>query len=213
MTRGIANNNPGNLRKSADPWQGLSEVQNDKDFFQFKTPSFGIRALAKTLITYQDKYGLNCLSDIINRWAPRSENDTTAYCASVANQTGFGLFDPLNLQSYENLAPLVKAIIRQENGEQPYAQSVIDDGLKMAGVVKSTPPSLARDPKVIGTAVVTAAATAQQVATNVSSVWQSLADISPNLPNYVVIGLGAIAVLVVAAFAIEQVFKRIRGIA
>ena len=31
-TRGIRNHNPGNLRRSADPWQGLAPEQTDKEF-------------------------------------------------------------------------------------------------------------------------------------------------------------------------------------
>jgi hypothetical protein len=34
--RGIRNNNPGNIRRNADPWQGLAERQGDVEFFTFK---------------------------------------------------------------------------------------------------------------------------------------------------------------------------------
>lgn len=34
--RGIRNNNPGNLRRTKDPWQGLAETQTDLEFFVFK---------------------------------------------------------------------------------------------------------------------------------------------------------------------------------
>lgn len=36
MTRGLRNNNPGNLRLSKDKWQGLRLVQTDKEFFSLK---------------------------------------------------------------------------------------------------------------------------------------------------------------------------------
>lgn len=45
--RGIRNNNPGNIRRNGDPWQGLAETQGDKEFFTFTTPVYGIRALAR----------------------------------------------------------------------------------------------------------------------------------------------------------------------
>jgi hypothetical protein len=35
--RGIRNNNPGNLRRNSDPWQGLAERQGDVEFFTFKS--------------------------------------------------------------------------------------------------------------------------------------------------------------------------------
>ena len=69
-TRGIRNHNPGNLRRSADPWQGLAPEQTDKDFFQFTSAKWGIRALARTLIAYQDKVGLKNIKQMIGRWAP-----------------------------------------------------------------------------------------------------------------------------------------------
>lgn len=58
LPRGIRNNNPGNL-EWGDPWQGLDPdgQAQDKRFVVFKDPAMGIRAIARTLITYQDKYG------------------------------------------------------------------------------------------------------------------------------------------------------------
>ena len=41
MKRGIRNNNPLNIRHSADKWQGASETQTDKSFVQFKSMAYG----------------------------------------------------------------------------------------------------------------------------------------------------------------------------
>ncbi|MDD3028850.1 MAG: structural protein P5 [Alphaproteobacteria bacterium] len=132
--RGIRNNNPGNLRRSKDPWQGLAESQTDEYFFVFKTPIYGIRALARTLIAYQDEHSLRTISQIINRWAPTNENDTAAYIADVAKDTGFRADHPLNMHDYGSLKPLVTAIIKHENGQQPYTAAQIDKALVLAGV-------------------------------------------------------------------------------
>lgn len=132
--RGIRNNNPGNLRKSDDPWQGLAVQQTDKDFFVFKDATYGIRALARVLINYQDKYGLRNVRNIIIRWAPAVENNTAAYIDAVAEDTGFAVEQPLNLHEFDHLAPLVKAIIKHENGQQPYTEAQITKGLVLAGV-------------------------------------------------------------------------------
>ena len=88
-TSGIRNNNPGNIRRSDDKWQGLAEVQSDSQFFVFTTPVYGVRAIARLLINYQDKYGLRTIHDIISKWAPPVENKTDAYIASVVQRTGF----------------------------------------------------------------------------------------------------------------------------
>lgn len=132
--RGIRNNNPGNIRISKDKWQGLADNQSDDEFFVFKSAPYGIRALARVLITYYDKYGLETIDDIITRWAPPSENDTEGYIVSVAEKTKASRFYPNHLHCYEDIEPLVKAIIYHENGQQPYSQAVIDKGLVLAGI-------------------------------------------------------------------------------
>lgn len=143
--RGIRNNNPGNIEKGNDKWQGLDPkpVSVDPRFAQFKDPSWGIRALAVILINYQDKYNLRTISGIINRWAPNNENDTKAYAESVSRATGFGLTQTLDMHKYDHLRPIVEAIIRHECGRGPlstantwYENSVIDVALQRAGVVK-----------------------------------------------------------------------------
>ena len=39
--RGIRNNNPLNIRHSADRWQGARMKQTDPSFVQFKTMAYG----------------------------------------------------------------------------------------------------------------------------------------------------------------------------
>ena len=87
-TRGIRNNNPGNLRKGCK-WLGLSPVQTDKDFCQFKTMEYGIRALLITLRTYYIKYGCNTVRKIISRYAPPNENLTDSYIKFICEKGGF----------------------------------------------------------------------------------------------------------------------------
>lgn len=130
MTRGYRNNNPGNLRLSADQWDGLSLTQTDPDFFQFTDAVFGIRALAKTLLNYGSIHGLNTVAQIISRWAPGTENDTNAYIRSVADALGVPADAPINIATY--LPQLVTAIIRHENGFVNYNPSVIAQGIALA---------------------------------------------------------------------------------
>ncbi|AGH98930.1 structural protein P5 [Micavibrio aeruginosavorus] len=132
--RGIRNNNPGNIRRSNDPWQGLAKEQNDREFFMFKSAVYGIRALARLLITYQDKYGLCTIEMIITRWAPAVENNTKAYIQSVARHTGFAALQTLDMHRFEHLKPVLEAIIQHENGQQPYSDVEITKALVLAGV-------------------------------------------------------------------------------
>lgn len=162
--RGLRNNNPGNLRISKDPWQGLADEQRDPDFFTFVDAPYGIRAIARTLITYQDRHGCRTIAQIIKRWAPpEDKNDTPAYVAMVARKVGVDPHEPIDVQSYAIADPLVKAIILQENGSQPYSQAQIDKGLLLAGI---EPPrkSVAKTPEVKAGTVAAGAAGAGMVA-------------------------------------------------
>jgi hypothetical protein len=134
LPRGIRNHNPGNLRRSADPWQGLAATQTDAEFFQFASAKWGIRALARTLIAYQDKVGLRNIKQMIGRWAPPVENDTGAYVRVVAAAVRVGPEEQIDVHDYAVLRPLVLAIIKHENGQQPYTDAEIDAGLVLAGV-------------------------------------------------------------------------------
>ncbi|MGE0252410.1 MAG: structural protein [Dongiaceae bacterium] len=134
IPRGIRNNNPGNLRRNGDPWQGLAERQGDVEFFTFKDSIYGIRALARTLIAYQDKHGLRTIRQIISRWAPPNENNTNAYVRAVAADTGLDPDQPLDMHRFGHLLPLTKAIIRHENGQQPYTDTQLTKALVLAGV-------------------------------------------------------------------------------
>lgn len=130
-TRGVRNNNPGNIRKSRDKWQGLAEIQNDPAFFTFSKPEYGIRAMTRILINYQAKYGLTTVRGIIGRWAPPNENDTEAYIRAVAKAVGVTPEDDIVL-TRQVLGRLVPAIIRHECAGYVYPKDVLEAGLSLA---------------------------------------------------------------------------------
>lgn len=156
---GIRLNNPGNIEKG-EPWQGLTDPQTHPRFCSFKGPEWGIRAMARILIRYFDHYDISTVRGVVTRWAPPSENNTPAYVKSAAQRSGFDPDEPLNLQTYECLEPVIKAIIFHENGKQPYPQAVIDHGLMLAGVRKQLKPlaksNTVKAASVAGTATVAA---------------------------------------------------------
>lgn len=85
-TRGIRNNNPANIRRGCN-WKGLAKVQGDKEFCQFTTMTWGVRALLVTLRTYVVKHHLHTVREIITRWAPPSDgNNTEAYIKFVEKE-------------------------------------------------------------------------------------------------------------------------------
>lgn len=128
MTRGLRNNNPGNIRRSNDQWQGMAPEQTDPDFVQFISPEYGIRAMTVLLRNYRAA-GRNTIRKIITHWAPANENDTDAYIASVASYTGR---DPDEQLTEADMPQLIAAIIRHENGVMPYNYAMIDSGIALA---------------------------------------------------------------------------------
>lgn len=131
MTRGIDNNDPFNIRKSAIRWQGEVDGK-DTSFETFDTAQDGIRAGCKILLTYYRKYGLETVADIITRFAPPAENNTDAYIRSVAADLRVREDQPLEVDHSEILGAFAAAIIKHENGQQPYSAETIDAAVKSA---------------------------------------------------------------------------------
>ena len=125
-TRGEFNNNPGNIDRTAIVWNGMTADQSgDPRFVVFNTPEDGIRALAKVLLSYYRKHGLNTVRQIVNRWAPPNENDSGAYVNHVAGTLGVGPDAVIDVTDPDVLERLVKAIIAHENGRVIYDDAVI----------------------------------------------------------------------------------------
>lgn len=131
--RGIRNNNPGNLEKDSNRWQGLAPIkqQTDPAFWIFTKPMWGIRAIGVNFLSYQRRDGLKTLRQMISKWAPPEDNDTEAYIADVAKRTGIDPAAPVVLKNNDQLRGIVLAIIWHENGQMPYPSSVIDNAMAL----------------------------------------------------------------------------------
>lgn len=79
MTRGLRNNNPGNIRKDGTHWKGEVEPSRDAAFKQFESMAWGYRAMFKCLNTYSRKYGLDTIRKMISRWHPERERHGCIY--------------------------------------------------------------------------------------------------------------------------------------
>lgn len=132
---GIRQNNPGNIRiNPRDKWQESLPGERGDEFVRFKSPQFGVRAMAKILIKY-DQRGINTIREVISTWAPPTENDTDSYVDDVAGRMGMDPDEWIDLDSFEVALPLVNAIIAHENKNYVYKnQQIIKDGLRMAGI-------------------------------------------------------------------------------
>lgn len=117
-SRGIRNNNPGNIRKTTTMWKG--EVPGtDRSFKSFRSLAYGYRALIWLLQQYQTKHGLRTITQIISRWAPSNENYTAGYIASVSKYTGFGRQQVLDMFDRRMAVLMAAAISKVENGQEP----------------------------------------------------------------------------------------------
>jgi len=132
LPRGLRNNNPGNIR-IGDKWQGLASMQSDAEFCQFITFEYGVRAMVVILRnTYYRKRRRNTTALIISSWSPPNENDTDAYQQSVSKVLGVGPDDIINLERDITLSLLISAIIKHENGVQPYTAKQLVAGIRLA---------------------------------------------------------------------------------
>ena len=131
LPRGLRNNNPLNIIRSATKWQGMSETQTDKQFVQFKTLAYGYRAAFLLIRTYMRKYGLLSIEQIIRRWAPPSENNTAAYIRTVSEMLGIKRDAMLHWQNEAEMIALVQAMAYVENGRIVMGDS-IREGYKLA---------------------------------------------------------------------------------
>lgn len=135
LPRGIRNNNPGNIRKG-DNWDGLdlTKTKEEKAFCVFKEVRYGIRALTKILINYNRRYGIDTVDGILKRYAPPAENDTASYIDHVAKELKVSPIERINILTPHTMSVLVKAIIKHENGMQPYSDEEINAGMFLAGI-------------------------------------------------------------------------------
>ena len=119
---GLRQNNPGNLRS----W-GSNPVENG--FARFGTPEAGLSAMAQQIGLYGNRDGLHSINGILGKYAPPNENNTGAYAAAVSKDTGFDPSAQLNTNDPKVLAPLLSAMVKHEQGRQPFGA---DDYAKAA---------------------------------------------------------------------------------
>lgn len=125
ISRGLRNNNPLNIRRNSTKWQGLSEKQTDKSFFQFTDAYWGYRAAFITLRNYFVKHKLKTLKSWIYRWAPPVENDSEAYLSLVEKKSGIKADEMPDVQDMGTMCSIVAAMSLMENGVPANMDNVV----------------------------------------------------------------------------------------
>jgi hypothetical protein len=115
LSRGLRNNNPGNLRKSAATWLGKVVNPLERDFESFSTMDYGVRAAIRNAFTQWNK-GKDSIQSLVSIWAPPSENNTAAYVAAVAKAAGIPATSEFKWGGNDTTAKIMFAIFKHENG-------------------------------------------------------------------------------------------------
>lgn len=225
---GIRNNNPGNIEWGS-PWQGLKKkTAKSGRFAEFESAVYGIRAIAVLLITYYDKRKANdgskidTVKEVIERWAPSHENDTSSYAKAIARLLGVKPTSTINMHDYETIRLIVSGIIRHENGPGPlknentwYEDEVIDEGLRRAGVVKrhSTVTKVPVTKESIG-ATTSAVVGIGQIADALPQVKEAVdnASVAAVSGSVLQITLGFVAIGIACYIAYAQIKKHQQGL-
>jgi hypothetical protein len=119
QARGIRNNNPGNIRNSErNDWKGEVAKADKKDlaFEEFETMSDGVRAMMRLLLKYQRSYNLHTVKELVERWAPRNENNTAVYVRTVCKEMQMPECCGVDLTDKGTMCALVDAMCYVENG-------------------------------------------------------------------------------------------------
>ena len=230
QTLGVRLNNPGNLEWGS-PWEGLvpreqsryykTGTRQRQRFCEFKDAASGIRAIARTLITYfdkrkaQDGSPIDTVAEVVARWAPSFENNTSAYANHVAKLMSVDPDQILDIKSYDVMYGLVTGIIAHENAGYAYPAEVVEEGLRRAGVVKKITQknNVPLTKETVAAGVAGAGSAAGIIAPIIPDVAKAVTDHKADLASgdwkLLVIGLVGVGLAVWVAYA--QYKRRVAG--
>ena len=124
MSRGLRNNNPGNIRLGSFRYKGERAQSSDSAFRQFESVEWGYRAMFVLLHTYAVKHGCRTLRQIINRYAPPVENHTDNYIRRVAYATHLSPDEEISTTDGAVMTAVVAAMSEVENGVKAVMEDV-----------------------------------------------------------------------------------------
>ena len=116
MSRGLRNNNPGNIRLGSFRYKGEKAESSDTAFRQFESIEWGYRAMFVLLHTYAKKHGCHTLRQMIYRYAPPIENHTENYIRRVAHATHLSPDEKISTTDGATMMAVVAAMSEVENG-------------------------------------------------------------------------------------------------
>ncbi|MDA3883150.1 MAG: hypothetical protein PF481_07680 [Bacteroidales bacterium] len=129
--KGIRNNNPGNLIATNIKWQGKVPKHQNKDrrFEMFTAPVYGVRAMIKDLKNDIEK-GKSTVPQIVEEYAPRFENNTDNYIATVCKDLKVSTQAKL-LPTKNTLRLLVLSMTKVETGGDYVSNQLFEQAYAM----------------------------------------------------------------------------------
>ena len=127
ISRGLRNNNPGNIRRSKTRYEGEVRPSRDREFKEFCSMAYGYRAMFTLLHSYERRYGLNTIRSMLTRYAPPTENFTDGYIRFVAMRTGIDADAAVDTLNERDMIAIVRAMSEIENGT-PAILSDVEQG-------------------------------------------------------------------------------------
>lgn len=131
LSRAERNNNPGNLEFRGQ--RGATREDGEGRFAKFGSTEEGVAALARQLQLYGSR-GIDTIEEIISKYAPASENNTSAYINAMVNRLKVSANQQLDLNDPQVLSGLIQGISRHEAGRSFLSDQQVMTGLTMAGV-------------------------------------------------------------------------------
>ena len=81
----------------------------------------------KLVSNYIELHGCKTVQEIIYRWAPPIENESSDYVRAVCRETGFSARTPIQPDDRTQMTALIAAMSRVENGV-PASMAEVEDG-------------------------------------------------------------------------------------
>lgn len=130
LPRGIRNNNPLNIR-IGNTWLGERSNPTDTAFEEFVSMAYGLRAGFIILRRYIRRYHRDTIQQIIETWAPVTENATQKYVDCVCQRTGLRPDVAIAYEDRDTMAKLVQAMAFVECGQVIDMKDILN-GYEMA---------------------------------------------------------------------------------
>lgn len=125
----IGINNPFNIRfKSFNKW--LGQVGHTRGFCDFSSFDYGVRAACILIMRSYRKKDVLTISEIVNRFAPSSENDTGKYIDFLCSRMGCFPFDIPRCSDF----PKLLSLMSKYEGN-PVSSDYIADVIKLFHIV------------------------------------------------------------------------------